>query len=164
MIVLNSDKRRRTYVSNFDASIGPYLRQKKIAPVLVGSTPGIPTSLQTSLRMETIWMMTYALGCNNTKKWYAWNSERTTDSNPIQKIGYLPNINASPTSDAVVKKTLEVAQKVAEDCEQQYIAVTFDLAIASKAYRIREDLSPSFDNIFISMGAFHTELSYFKVS
>lgn len=117
-----------------------------------------------SLRMETIWMMSYALGCSNTKRWNAWNAERTTDLNPVHKIGYLPNINMSPTSDSVVKKTLEVAQDVAKDCQQKFIAVTFDLAIASKAYKIRQDLSPNFDNIFISLGAFHTELSYFKVN
>lgn len=163
-IVFQSDKRRRTYVSNFDSSVQPYLRQNKKATVLIGNTPGIPTNLQTYLRMEVIWMMSYALGCNNTKRWYAWNAERTKDVNPIQKIGYLPNINLSPTSDSVVKKTLEIAQGVAKDCKQRFIGVTFDLAIANKAYKIQEDLSPSFDNIFIILGAFHIMLSYFKVS
>lgn len=163
-VVLQTDKRRRTYVSNFDASVKAYSRQKKVAPVLIGNAPGTPTSLQTSLHMETIWMFSYALGCNNTKRWNAWNAERTIDLNPMQKIGYLPNINMSPTSDSVVKKTLEVAQEVAKDCNQQFITVTYDLAIASKAYKIKEYLSPKFDNIFISLGAFHTELAYFKVS
>lgn len=162
--MVQSNKRRRTYISNFDSSVKPYSRQNKTAPILVGNAPSIPTSLETSLRMEIIWMLSYALGCNKTKRWYAWNAARTKDLNPMQKIGYLPNINMAPTSDAVVKKTLEIAQEVAKDCEQQFIIVTFDLAIASKAYKIKNDSSPSFDNIFINLGDFHTELSYFKVN
>lgn len=161
---LQNGKRRRNYTSNFDSSVVPYSRKKKLSPALIGNQPALPNSLQTSLDMETIWMLTYALACKDTKRWCAWNAERVVDINPMQKIGYLPNINESPTSDAVVKKTLEVAQCVANECNQEHIIVTFDLAIAMMAYRIQKDLAPNFDNIFITLGAFHTELSYFKVS
>lgn len=69
--VLPCDKRRRTYVSNFDSSVTPYLRKNKIASVLVGNPPVVPESMETSQRMEIIWMMSYALGCSKTKRWNA---------------------------------------------------------------------------------------------
>lgn len=162
-IDLQSGTRRRNYQSHFDASVQPYFRRNEIAPALIGNSPALPTSLEKSISLDMIWIFQHALGQNN-KRWFAWNSERTADPNPMQKIGYLPNINMSPTADATVKKTLEVAQCVAKDCGQQNIIVTYDLAIACKAYKIKTDLSPNFDNVFITLGAFHTELSYFKVS
>lgn len=159
----HSGVRRRNYQTNFDASVQPFYRKNKTAPALIGISPALPTSLETSISLDMVWVFHHALNQNN-KRWFAWNSERTVDVNPMQKIGYLPNINMSPTSDATVKKTLEVAQCVAKDCGQQIIIVTYDLAIARKAYKIKTDLSPVFDNVFITLGAFHTELSFFKVS
>lgn len=69
----------------------------------------------------------------------------------------------SPTSDAVVKKTLETALTIAEECSQEYIIVTYDLAIACKAYKIQADQAPAFDRILITLGSFHNELSFVKV-
>lgn len=69
----------------------------------------------------------------------------------------------SPTSDAVVLKTLQIALNIADECEQKHIVVTYDLAIACKAYKIQADMVPEFDRIFITLGAFHIELSFFKV-
>lgn len=157
------DKRRRNYQSNFDSSVEPYQKGNETTPTLIGDSPTFPLNLERSVSLDNIWMFHHAL-CSNNRRWFAWNSERIIDRNPLQKIGYLPNIDMSPTSDAAVKKTLEIAQCVAKDCNQQNIIVTFDLAIAKKAYQIQTDLSPKFDNVFITMGAFHTQLSYFKVS
>lgn len=70
----------------------------------------------------------------------------------------------SPTSDAVVLKTLKTALAIAKECGQQHIIVTYDLAIASKAFKIQADMSPTFDNVFIALGAFHIQLSFFKVN
>lgn len=155
--------RRRNYQSSFNASVEPYFRANKTQPALIGNAPVLPTSLEMSLKLDYIWMLHHAL-YPNTKRWFAWNAERTVDPNPLQKIAYLPNINMSPTSEAVVKKTLEIAQSLAKDCQQKYIIVTFDLAIACKAYKIKADLAPLFDDVFVTLGAFHVELAYFKVS
>lgn len=68
----------------------------------------------------------------------------------------------SSTSDAVVNETLNMTLDIADSCSQQYISVTYDLAIANRAYRIQNENSPKFDRIFIHVGGFHTELSYYK--
>lgn len=155
--------RRRRYISNFDSHIEPYCKGHPTFSCLFAEEPVIPESLQNSCNMNNVWMLNYALEVDS-KRWFAFHSERVKDTNPIQKIGYLPNLNMSPTSDSVVKKTLEIAQKIAEECDQKNIIVIYDLAIAAKAYKIQSDLSPKFDNLFINLGAFHTEISFFKVN
>lgn len=82
---------------------------------------------------------------------------------PEQIIGYLPNLKMSPTNDSVVMKTLEMANQIADECNQKYVVATYDLAIAMKAYHIIDCMSPRFDRIFVNLGGFHIEMSYFKV-
>lgn len=155
--------RRRKYYSNFDDTVQPYTKGNGPGACLFGSKPIHPLHLQDADIFDNIWMFNHAFGTSGAKRWFVWNAERISDKNPIQKIGYLPNINMSPTSDATVKKTLEIALDIAKECNQKSIIVSYDLAIASKAYRIQMDLGPMFDGVFINMGAFHTHLSYFKV-
>lgn len=100
--------------------------------------------------------MQHALEREHAKKWYAWHSERTGNSNPVQKIGYLPIINASPTSEAVVLKTLGMSLKLTHECNQNYIVVTYDLAIASKAHKTVTNS----DMIDCSSNWAHSTLSY----
>lgn len=155
---------RRKYVSSFNSVIEPYMRSQQHELCLVGKEPVIPSNLQAVKGLNNIWMMNYALNTSGAKIWFLWNSKRIVDSNPLHNIGYIPNLNSSPTSDATVKKTLEIACNIANDCHQRYIIVTYDLAIAMKAYRIQADLQPALDTVFITLGAFHIQLSFFKVS
>lgn len=70
-------------------------------------------------------------------------------------------INKSPTSPAVVYETLRISQKIAEECNQATIMVTYDLAIAIIAMRIRSTEKPTFDNVFVNLGGFHIQMAYF---
>lgn len=81
---------------------------------------------------------------------------------PRQKIGYLEPIPHSPTSPAVIKTTLDIACELANECQQEGMIVTYDLAICIKAYQIQLQCSPLYDHLFIHMGPFHVELSMFK--
>lgn len=168
MATNNNDEhfqRRRKYFSPFDSTIEAYSKgNRKTTSKMFGKDPVFPDVLQKAVDLNNMWMFNYAFHIGGNKRWFAWNSDRIVDKNPIQKIGYLPNINMSPTSDAAVQKTLQIAQQIASECNQPYIIVTYDLAIASKAYKIQASMSPQFDNIFITLGAFHTQMSFFKVS
>lgn len=156
-------RRRRKYQSNFDCSIVPYVRKSNAVFRTVGTKCIVPDSLPLAVDLNNLWMFQHALDVDGVKRWFAWNSERIVDTNPIQKIGYLPNLNMSPTSDSVVLKTLDMALTIANECEQTNVVVTYDLAIACRAYRIQADMAPKFDRIFINLGSFHIELSFFKV-
>ena len=100
----------------------------------------------------------------DTPMWVGFNARLfrfASSPLPKQKICYFPQIDESPTSSSVVRETMNMAKKVAEECMQQYVSVTYDLAIAKVAFPIQEEDS-SYSNIFIQLGSFHILLSYFK--
>lgn len=82
-----------------------------------------------------------------------------------QKVSYLTTINKSPTSNDVVAESMFQAQILAVECNEPYMQVTYDLAIAKIALQIqsmeRENVH-NFNNLFIHFGAFHIQMAYFK--
>lgn len=83
--------------------------------------------------------------------WLGYNCIVSTDHSEKQMIEYLPPINSSPTSYAVVNETV-----------QPEIIVTYDLAIAKMGMQIQEQEKLLYNNIFVNLGAFHTEMAFFK--
>lgn len=112
----------------------PYLKGNNQIPCLIGNIPSKPENIEAVAVTNILWMLHHAMLKNGAKKWFAWYSERLVDHNPIQKISYLPIINASPTSDSIVLKTMEVALKLCLEVSQDYMVATYDLAM--KALRI----------------------------
>ena len=70
-------------------------------------------------------------------------------------------IQLPPTGIDVVKETVHRSQIEVEECGQDYALVTYDLTIA-KIKRIQSEETPTFDNLFILFGSFHTEMSFFS--
>ena len=71
------------------------------------------------------------------------------------------NITFPPTRLDVVMETMKISQKVASECDEAYMVVHYDLAIAKPALQIQATESPRFDNLFIAFGPFHFCLAYF---
>ena len=67
----------------------------------------------------------------------------------------------SPTRNDVVRKTMARTMKVAVETKQTYAIVTYDLAVALKAYSIQSMEAPLFDRLLILLGNFHLELAFF---
>lgn len=160
-------RRRRTYEVIND-TMKPYHKQTKM---LTESMLGledqrralIPGSLQTARKLDFIWMASLTMEVPNTPMWTGWNSLSTPkDSLPQQRVLYLPQINASPTTADVVMETMQRSLRIADECDQQYISVTYDLAIAKIALSIQAAERPRFNKLFIQLGAFHIQLSFFK--
>lgn len=82
----------------------------------------------------------------NTPMWRGWNSLTVVDTLPMQNIGIMQNICASPTRLDVVHLTMLTG---------------YDLAISKPAYRIQDLESPKFDKLFIETGHFHGELAFY---
>ena len=76
-------------------------------------------------------MLTAAMG--PTPMWVRWNSLVTEDTLPKQKVLYMENLNQLPTHLDVVAETLTIAQRVAEECDEPFIVVHYDLAITKPA-------------------------------
>ncbi|GFT06708.1 uncharacterized protein TNCV_1852351 [Trichonephila clavipes] len=91
-----------------------------------------------------------------------FNSKIIKDTIPKQKVSYLTPINFSPTNVAVVTHTMEQAQVVGKECNQTYVQVTYDLAIAKIAYKMQSTSKPQFNNLFIHLGSFHLMMAFFK--
>ena len=120
-------------------------------------------SLKLAKIKDFLWITDLEVHSNtHVPMWVGWNAMSTAlPKTPIQKVWYLPQINQSPTSNAVVRETMKRSVQLASECAKPAIAVTYDLAIAKIAMRIQENESPTFDMLFIALGAFHVILAFF---
>ncbi|CAH1645610.1 unnamed protein product [Spodoptera littoralis] len=84
------------------------------------------------------------------------------DNSVKQKISYLTTINASPTNTSVILETMRQAQQIADECSEDYMEVTYDLAIAKVALQLQSAEKPKYNNLFIHLGSFHIMMAYFK--
>ncbi|EFN63888.1 hypothetical protein EAG_08093, partial [Camponotus floridanus] len=111
---------------------------------------------------DVLWMISYALEIPNTPMWVGFNSKFIEDFNTAQqKICYLTPINDSPTGKEVVLQTMKESQKIADELGEKCINVIYDLAIAKVAMQIQASEKPTYDNLFIHLGAFHIMIAYF---
>ena len=113
--------------------------------------------------LDLVWMMCHALQTTDVlPMWVGFNATFYQDKLPKQEVRYMPNLKEPITSLAVVRHTLETTKKCAEECNQEYGVVTYDLSAAKPAMQIQATESPTFDKVFIMMGAFHIEMAFFK--
>lgn len=118
-------------------------------------------SRSNAIKKDVFWSMCFSQ-IENVPMWIGFGKQTTVDDSEMQTVQYLSQINASPTSLAVVRETLETTSKIAERCKQPYIIVSYDLAIAKLAHEIKLTETPKFDNIFVNLGGFHFTMAYFK--
>lgn len=113
-------------------------------------------------RIDNIWMLSHAFGLSNTPMWTGFNSQIMTDDSPRQLISYLTPINDSPTNNSVVLATMQQCMSVLQELNQEYMQVTYDLAIAKIALQLQTTEGNTFQKLFIHLGAFYIMMSYFK--
>ncbi|XP_071580294.1 uncharacterized protein [Temnothorax nylanderi] len=106
-------------------------------------------------------MFSHALAIPKTPMWVGFNSKIFLDESIKQRVSYLTTINLSPTNNAAVKETMVQSLKIAAECNDTYIQVTYDLAIAKVALQIQSQ-SDEFKNIFVHIGGFHVMMAFFK--
>jgi hypothetical protein len=138
----------------------PYRKKPKIKTFQY-ETKEVPKPLKLTKfeYRDILWMINLSLG--QTPMWTGWNSLFTEDPLPKQNVLYMENISFPPTRLDVVVETMKISQQVASECDEEYIVVHYDLAIAKPALQIQATESPRFDNIFIAFGPFHICLAYF---
>jgi hypothetical protein len=66
-----------------------------------------------------------------------------------------PYANISSSGNATMKMS---QQCIAEECDQRYISVTYDLTIAKIALCVPSEEKLEFNNLFILLGFFHIAL------
>ena len=151
-------RRRRAYEPT-GLDIEPYHKKPKMKRSML-----LPINdakrLQTSgthleaANKDLLWMFSLYFSVSNTPMWVGWNAMLSPAVSDLQQnIWYLPQINESPTSISVVVETLKRAKIIAEECGKQNIA-KIDL-------QIQAEESPTYDKIFVHLGAFHIEMAFF---
>ena len=88
-------------------------------------------------------------------------SQYIKDPLPLQRICYMDPISSSPTNNDVVRETMVRTLNVVKEANQDFAIVTYDLAVAKKAYSIQEVERPLFDDLLILLGNFHVELAFY---
>ena len=83
------------------------------------------------------------------------------DHLPQQRIWYMDPISAPPTRNDVVRETMKRSMNVANETGQEYGVVTYDLAVALKAYSIQALDAPLCDKLLIMLGNFHLEMAFY---
>ena len=68
-------------------------------------------------------------------------------------------ILSSTANNNVVKETMVCTLNVGKETGQDYGVVTYDLAVAKKAYAIQSVEASLFDKLLIMPGSFHLELA-----
>lgn len=110
---------------------------------------------------DLIWIMSL-YRVDSVPMWLGYNCKISNDNIKIQTVEFLPPKNDSPTSPSIVQEALNITKKVAQIWKQEQIIATYDLAIGKLAMQIQYTQKPEFDNVFINLGAFHMQMTYFK--
>lgn len=162
----NSGKFKRRFICQVGPILDEVLRSLLIKKCYISIrlkllSPVEPSKLYHYRDVDLHWVFSFYLDIQITLAWVGYNSKLYSDYLPVQRIAYLKAINQSPTSLAVIKKTLDNSLKVKNELKTKYIEVTFDLAIAMKAYKIINAYPELYKTIFIHIGFFHLEFAFF---
>ena len=71
-----------------------------------------PSTLKNALNLDFVWMLSQCHCVPNTSMSTGWNSRIVKDVLPLQRVRYLPQIDASPTRVDVVKETMEKSLRI----------------------------------------------------
>jgi hypothetical protein len=93
--------------------------------------------------------------------WNGWLS-KVADAKPIavSTIGYMKPIFNPATDYSTVQQCLAMSSNAMDRLNQQYVFVTFDLAMAKIAYNIIWHSPDKYGHIIVNLGAFHTMCAY----
>ena len=155
-------KRKHTLSDGTD--LEPYMKKPHINTFDYGmkELQVTPKSVDVAKLRDTAWAFSCAL-LEDTPMWVGWNALITAESLPKQRVKYMESISFPPTRLDVVQETMKMSQALAKECGQEFIVVTYDLAIAKPALLIQAQDAPKFDNIFVCFGAFHIQMAFFSV-
>jgi len=94
--------------------------------------------------------------------WAGWVSKTGTSEKSSQQstVDYMAPIFAPVTENSTVQHILKVSQQASREVHQQYTVVTFDLAVAKKAYALVWQNPEIFSDVIVQMGSFHLLCSF----
>ena len=91
--------------------------------------------------------------------WTGFHSQLLFDRSLMQRVSYMTTINASPKNESVVIETMNQVLQVGNECGQEFMQVTYNLAIAKVALQIQSVERQRLNRLFIHFGTFHIDLA-----
>lgn len=85
--------------------------------------------------IDLLWLI--QARCKEVPMFNGFFSKFVNDPLPLTVIGYMDPISQSPTRNDVVRETMVRSMTVAHETGMPYLPVTYDLAVALKAYSIQ---------------------------
>ena len=156
-LATRSGRNRRQFLGR-DREIAPYHKQLKRARFNL-TEPNDPKKV--TLQVIDFYWLLQAEVDKPLPLFPGYYSQFVQDQLPQQRIWYMDPISAPPTRNDVVRETMKRSMNVAAETQQKCGIVTYDLAVALKAYSIQALDAPVFDNLLILLGNFHLELAFF---
>ena len=90
--------------------------------------------------------------------WTGFNTMLHEEIPDVQRVGYLPIINASPTEYSTIMEILKRSKSIAE--KLKYAVLVCDEAVYSKIQHVRWKESEFYDKIVVRLDEFHTIMSF----
>lgn len=148
--------------------IGPCFSKDKTEPCLTTTTTVVlNTEASASAKSsDMLWVCSRAVFQLDTQKvpsWAGWVSlteGNVDETNPESTVDYMAPVFAPVTDNATVQHIMHLSQAASREVGQQYTIVTFDLAVAKKAYSLVWQHQQVFSDVIVRMGAFHLTCSY----
>ena len=86
----------------------------------------------------------------------------TSKNSSVQQsaINYMAPVFASVTENVTVQHIVKLSQQASREVHQQYTVVTFDLAVAKKAYSLVWQSPEEFSDVIVRMGSFHLTCAF----
>ena len=116
---------------------------------------------------NTLWTCTRALipeGVQKVPSWAGWVSlteDHLSEDHQQSTVEYMAPVFAPVTENSTVQPVLKVLQEATREVGQPYTIVTFntivtfDLAVAKKAYALLWEKPKIFRDVIVRMGSFH---------
>ena len=145
-------------------NIEPCYAKNKVEPnITVSKTEAACTLDETRAQSsDTLWFLCRSGVLRHAAQvvppWAGWVSLTETSKNSsVQQsaIDYMAPVFAPVTKNATVGHILKLSQQASREVHQQYTVVTFDLAVAKKAYSLVWQSPEEFSDVIARMGSFH---------
>ena len=144
-------------------NIEPCYAKKMVEPnITVSETEAACTLDETRVQSsDTLWFLCRSGVLHHITQvvppWTGWVSLTETSKNSsVQQsaVDYMASVFAPVTENATVQHILKLSRRASREVHQQYTVVTFDLAVAKKAYSLMWQRPEEFSDVIVRMVVF----------
>ncbi|CAH3022120.1 unnamed protein product [Porites evermanni] len=144
-------------------NIEPCYAKNKVEPhITVSKTEAACTLDEPGLNHLTLWFLCRSGVLRHTAqvvppgaRW-VWLTETSKNSSVQQSaVDHMAPVFAPVTENAIVQQILKLSRQASREVHPQYMVVTFDLAVAKKAYSLVWQSPGEFSDVIVHMGSFH---------